>query len=542
MDAGDRHDTVTKIAAVLAASGRYYSRGGMLSRLAILQAEETDKDGTKRAAGSITIKSAEVQTIVSDVSKTTIVKKWDGRKRAHVKADLPVDVAQSVKETAAETPSIKGLLGIVHVPILRPDGSMMALRGYDPVTRLYLAADVELNVPDRPTMKDAKAAAKWLMDEIYGEFNTNEIGKSVMLSSLLTAILRPYLGGSPLHAFSAPSWGAGKSMCAEIAGIVAMGVVPAMIPPGETKEETMKRVESAIRSGDAINVLDNVSHPLTGDALCVMLTAQIVSIRIFGTNTIAKFESAAFWMVTGQNLQIGGDLVRRSVIATIDPGVERPELSEFKKSDLVGWVKKNRLLILEKIFLILRAHAQAGFPHGEGAAPRLGSFGDWSKRVAGLLTWLGYVSPKASQEALYDEDPARQRRVAVLDAIYDWQQGGLGGTSNTSRTKAGKPWAMKELFEMATSDNSGHHVLADFVKSDLKYGATAHTLGNWLRRIKGQVTDGKRLVQSGIDPSDKVALWLVEEVAASSVVPHAEPGFMPSEDFSGGSIAASNAE
>lgn len=521
-NAGYRAESVGIVAKLLGASGLYFNRGGQLSRLFTLPEDKKDLDGTKRAAGSIIIRPAVAAAVVSDLSRLAEVQKYDGRQKTYIDCDLPDEIAQSVIAIGVEDAHIKTLRGVVHVPILRPDGTIITTRGYDRQSQLYLAADVdwsEFDGQDEPTREDAIEAAKWLMDEIYGEFKTDAVGRSILLSSLLTAILRPYIDGSPLHCFDAPAYGAGKSLLAEVVGVVATGMKPPMSPPGETKEETMKVVQSVIRSGDAVNVLDNISQPLTGDALCVALTAEFVNIRVCGTNTMLRLQPSAFWMATGQNLTVSADMVRRSVIARIDPGIERPELSEFQKPDLIGWVREHRMEILSRLYTILRAHAQHGFPHGEGAAPRLGSFGGWARRVAGLCMWVGHGNPMKSQDVMYSDDPMRARRATLLDAIYDWQESvtAQGAEVNRAgdRNKAtGTPWPVRELFEAATSDN-GRQVLYDFLKNGFKAGATAHTLGNYLRTIRGQVTGGKKLINAGFD-SSKTALWFVESVVESA--------------------------
>ena len=510
VEAGERNDSVKVIAKLLGSCGKYFNRGGRLMRLVTLPQDMEDEDGTKRAAGSIILKVAEVPAVVSDVSRIAKVKKFDGRKNANVPTDLPAEIAKSVIAVGVEDQSIKELRGIIYCPIFRDNGDIVTKRGYDSRTHLYLAADVDwsaLNVPDKPSREDAIAAAKWIVEEIYGEFSTDDVGRSVMFSSLVSSVLRPYLDGSPLHCVDGATYGVGKSMVAEIVGIVAMGVKPPMTLPGETKEETMKRVEAVTRSGDAINVLDNLSQPLTGDALCGLITAEVVNIRVFGTNTVERLRPSSFWMATGQNLTVSADMIRRSLSVRIDPGIERPELSKFKKPHLIGWVKEHRMEILSKIYLILRAHAQSGFPCGDGEPLHLGSFSGWARRVAGLCTWLGFVSPMKSQDKLYSEDPLRNRRATAIDAIFDWQE---------SRTRKDGSyivgaWYAKDMLEAAKNELGGFQDLSDFVKSEIREPTVA-ALSGWFKRIRDQVTGGKKLIRYGQDSVTKTALWYVEIV------------------------------
>ena len=52
------------------------------------------------------------------------------------------------------------LLGIVHTPQLRADGSLLTTPGYDPQTQLLYKPDGEVfpEIPDRPSKEDAARA------------------------------------------------------------------------------------------------------------------------------------------------------------------------------------------------------------------------------------------------------------------------------------------------------------------------------------------------------------------------------------------------
>ena len=54
------------------------------------------------------------------------------------------------------------VLGIVHTPQFRRDGSLTMMEGYDPGTRLLFKSDGEVfpPIPDRPTREEALAALK----------------------------------------------------------------------------------------------------------------------------------------------------------------------------------------------------------------------------------------------------------------------------------------------------------------------------------------------------------------------------------------------
>ncbi len=68
-------------------------------------------------------------------------------------------------------PRLRPLHGIVGAPVLRPDGSLLQVPGYDQATGLYLASKVPLDtVPAQPTKEQIAAARRQLLDTFLGDF------------------------------------------------------------------------------------------------------------------------------------------------------------------------------------------------------------------------------------------------------------------------------------------------------------------------------------------------------------------------------------
>ena len=78
--------------------------------------------------------------------------------------------------------------------------------------------------------------------------------------------------------------------------------------------------------------------------------------------------TSTLWLATGTNLVMRGDMVRRSVVARLDPNVENPEYrNDFTIPDLIAWVRRNRMRLLSAVYTIFRGHAVAGHPCPTGA-------------------------------------------------------------------------------------------------------------------------------------------------------------------------------
>jgi hypothetical protein len=84
--------------------------------------------------------------------------------------------------------------------------------------------------------------------------------RSVALSGILTALDRRSMETAPLHAFTAPEAGSGKSLLTDIAAMIATGALAPVISQGRTEDELEKRLGAAFIHGDQIISIDNCAH------------------------------------------------------------------------------------------------------------------------------------------------------------------------------------------------------------------------------------------------------------------------------------------
>ena len=123
----------------------------------------------------------------------------------------------------------------------------------------------------------------------------NDAATAVALSAQLTALVRVSLRTAPLHGFDAPTAGIGKSLLAEMAGLLATGFRPPAISQGKTAEEDEKRLSTILFAGDPVIHIDNCERPISGDFLCSMLTQEVVQARILG---LSERNGASFFALT----------------------------------------------------------------------------------------------------------------------------------------------------------------------------------------------------------------------------------------------------
>ena len=98
-------------------------------------------------------------------------------------------------------------------------------------------------------------------------------------------------------------------------------------------------------------------------ALSSALTTAFYSERILGLSKIAEIIQHACWYATGNNVTIGGDLPRRTVLIQLDAAIPKPaERVGFRHPMIKSWVIDHRGELLGKALTIIQAWILAGSP------------------------------------------------------------------------------------------------------------------------------------------------------------------------------------
>lgn len=318
------------------------------------------------------------------------------------------------------------LEAVVEVPTLRPDGSILARPGYDPQTGLYYAPAQGLDVPpipEHPTRADVAQALE-LIGEAVADFPyVDAASHAGAYALLLTPIVRPALAGAvPLALIDAPSPGTGKSLLADVAGIVASGRNTPMMGAPNNGEEWRKQITASLYGGATFVLIDNVEGTLYAPDLARALTAATWEDRILGKSEKVHLPNRATWVATGNNIRLAGDLPRRCYRVRMDAETARPwqrDKTRFKHPDLAVWVSVTRGRLIAGLLTLARAWFAAGKPRPADLI-ELGSFEAWCKTMGGILTHAGVTGFLANLEELYneadDEGPAWE---AFLGAWHD---------------------------------------------------------------------------------------------------------------------------
>lgn len=418
--------------ALLGAGAPIYQRGPELVRPVVLDRSTSD-GGVNRARGATVIQPVSAAWLHDAMSRAA---RWRYREKKGMSPDDPMERHARTLLARAGAWSFPVLRGIVTAPTLRADGSILQVPGYDATSGLiFEPGGCEFPpVPERPTRDEAVAAlAKF--DPLFAEFPfVDEAARAVVFSAILSGLVGQVLPSIPLHAFDAPTAGTGKSLLAETVGAIVLGHKPSAMNQGKEEAEDEKRLATALRAGDRVIWIDNVERPITGDTICSILTQESVLLRILGKSEQVTLPCNVLVMATGNNLTIGGDVTRRSVVCRLDARAERPDQREFGFNPKVVAAERRAEFVVAGL-TALRAYVVAGRP--KPLSP-VGSFERWSEWVREALVWCGYGDPDETRTAVLADDPRKGELVEVLQA---WRRAWGDNALTVSEAKQDEPLA-----------------------------------------------------------------------------------------------------
>ncbi len=464
-----------------------FRRAGDLVHVRILESDETMRDK------KVVVKAGSTEIATASEGWLSLAASLAGVKFHRINSEGKQRICRpdglKVLLSAPEETRFLRLAGVSTTPTMERNEP-----GYDPKTNMMLVFP-EGYFPEAsmsPTKEEAEAALarlKWPLREFPFE---GAGSRSVMLSAMLSGVIRGEMKTCPLHAFDAPEAGTGKSKLAEIVSIVVTGVSTNIITYTRDPVEMEKRLDSILARGGRLVNIDNVDSILGDKALEQMLTATSKSARVLGESRTITLDTRLLLMASGNNLEARRDMVRRMVKCRLDSKVENPDLREFN-FDPVAEVTAARAQLVVDCLTILRAYKAAGEPD----SPRpLGSFEDWTI-VRGALMWLSEDDPTVTQSEGRASDPDREARAEVLEAL--WNQFG------------GEQFLAKRLDEQDDRADAVRIVITRSLRKGVWSSMSAAKL---FRRYKDKVT-GAYTMRSEHDPVAHAQAYWIERKAVN---------------------------
>ncbi len=395
---------------------------------------------------------------------------------------------------------LKKLEAIVSAPTLRPDGSILDVKGYDERTGFYLETNDQLvPVPLHPTAEDASRALRHLTEPFKDFPFCDELARSVHLAALLTVVIRPSIPTSPAVAYDAPIQGSGKSLLASCVEVLGSGREPTIWPDIDVRnpDEVRKRAFTAIRSGDRTVIWDNIVGEFDSSALAGILTSSRIKERQLQTQNLIEVPNNTFMVFTGNNFTPLGDMSRRVLVCRIDPESDAPQKRHFDiNPKMICQFDRQRLV--SAALTLIRFYLSSGEPKDGDT----GSFSEWDTFVRQTIMYIGrtiapdeYVDVAKSIEINQGDDPEKEM---LFNLFRTWND------------KFKDQWiSSSELvdIEWEFGPNSLSSAIAELLAP---IRTNAKSLGKKLKRYKGRVVAGMKLEDREGDKNGK--LWRIRSV------------------------------
>ena len=207
----------------------------------------------------------------------------------------------------------------------------------------------------------------------------------------------------PIAIIDAPQAGTGKSLLASAVHAVATGLAGNMLSVPTSDEEMKKLITASMIEGATVMLLDNLDGKLFHPSLASAITATIWKDRRLGFSETVTVPQLATWIVTGNNIMLGGDIPRRGYRIRLDAKSSKPwdDGRQFKHENLIGWVRENRGRIIAAGLTLCRAWYASSCPAYD--VRRLGSFEEWSCTVGRILAHSDLRGFLANCDELYAE-------------------------------------------------------------------------------------------------------------------------------------------
>lgn len=413
--------------------------------------------------------------------------------------DPPLRLVRQIR-VLVDLPSVKG---IRELPFLRPDGTVVRTPGYDEDTQILYVPhpQVEIpNIPEIPSENELRRAVEVLMEPFQDFPFVDRASRANVLAAAFTPIVKPLLNKAnfPLIIFDATKQGTGKTLLADVVGLMGMGRPPASMNAPSGEDEWRKQITAQLRKGVSIIVIDNVKGRVSNEALERALTQQTWGDRLLGHSKQLKLPSDALWIATGNNLRPQGEMTRRCILVRMDAEMVHPwKRTGFEHPNLREWVRSNRGKLVAALLTAVRSWVDDGAPRAE--VETIGSFTQWSRAMGGLLEHLGIGGFLENIDDLYETASGEEHRWGqLLAALYEWSLEGSEPKTFTANELSGDLKAHVEG-RIGAEDEDLETIrteLPEDVRKRLRYGEpVARSLGKMFEYREGRRFPGSWYIE-----------------------------------------------
>lgn len=378
----------------------------------------------------------------------------------------------------------------VPLPILYHDKIVFPVEGYDIRFSSWFVKDAP-KIKEDMTLEQSKE----IINSIYDEFCfENPQDKVNAIAALLTPFVRELYSHrgtrTPIIIYLANRERAGKDYCAGIPSIVYEGVALEETPISTEEkgsgheDEFRKKILSILMRGGRRYHSSNNKGMINNSVLESLATNSVFSDRLLGQNKTLEFTNEIDISLSGNTgLKVTPDLANKSIFVNLFLDIEDANTRQFKRTDLHGWLKSNRGIVLSALYTLVKNWVDKGKP--KGTLP-FTSYPEWSSIVGGILESANIGNPCLKlKDSLSGGLDARSEQMKIL-------------FEEISKEKQ-EQWTTQEIRHWIQN----HSDLGIFPYLDLNDRGGQTTFGNNILLFAGRIFSNIRMVCH--NPTDRGA-------------------------------------
>ena len=292
---------------------------------------------------------------------------------------IPMNVVNSPR--ISELPTLNS---IKTIPVILPSGKIVTKKGYIPELETYLTEDY----PHVEIMEFDKAKEKYL--SLFVNFDMREdYSLAVAITYGLTIANRHNINGlCPPYLSNSSKQGSGKGLLYHVQYSILYGTEMPTLGLKASEEQTEKRWGQEAASGRQSWMIDNIRQGAQFDNqyFARFVTAKTISADIKYIADPLTFDNQTVLVLTGNNITLVGDSLRRCLESYILPTTDMPHTR--KLPDIMREVRENRNEYISALLSIWHHAYQQGLNDYQ-SKETMGSYEEWFRMLSFVTNLLG---------------------------------------------------------------------------------------------------------------------------------------------------------
>lgn len=414
------------------------------------------------------------------------------------------------------TKNIKLVKGIVDHPVITPALNFIAKGGYDGQSK-YLA---EFNIRDfvvtNKTLntQEVRSHIEILRAPFRGFELAGKEDESVLFAAIMSSVLRQVLPTCPAFGIDAPVQGSGKTLLAEALAAIASKETASATPPSSSMgdDEFRKRLMALLLKGEKVSILDNIVGEFNSPSFAAALTSEYYEDRILGYSKTGRVLNKTMFILTGNNLNISGDMNRRVIRLRLQPNTERLTDRQYD-FDPVTRAKAMRNHIVSSVLSLVNHWIQSGTPKAKG---QMSSFGEWDDLIRQPLALISTQLPEYGLIDLVEITNQQQSDSTDKEALIQLLSCLASSFGVSRRFKSQAIW-------QAIGEDRwlGDAILG--LASDGKKTNSSQAVGNLLKQYVDRTVDGLMLKSAKVSGSFSYWVEATDEANQAYIQNYSRP-------------------